>query len=212
LDYPHGDKGVVGDPVDANVARQHPQDYLDGLKCTGDNCAGRSGYCPVRHQRDRGGCHRQHAGSRWMRLGCRSRFFQCLEKNSDAYAWLWKDHTSHAEALEITDAAKSSHPEYLAACGGAYSSEWYWAKLLHCSRVAPDVFEAAASWTELPDWIPAVLTGTQAPEQVKRCSCAAGHKGMFSPEWGGYPAEDFIASFDNGVLSKVRKTLKDEAF
>jgi L-ribulokinase len=210
FDYPHGDKGVVGDPVDANVARQHPQDYLDGLKYTVTTALAEAGIAPSAIK----GIGVDATASTPIPVdasGMPLAFLPMFGKNSDAYAWLWKDHTSHAEALEITDAAKSSHPEYLAACGGAYSSEWYWAKLLHCSRVAPDVFEAAASWTELPDWIPAVLTGTQAPEQVKRCSCAAGHKGMFSPEWGGYPAEDFIASFDNGVLSKVRKTLKDEA-
>ncbi|MBL7016399.1 MAG: ribulokinase [Kiritimatiellales bacterium] len=211
FDYSHGDKGVVTDPADANVARQHPQDYLEGLKHTVKTALAEAGIDPSAIKGigvDATSSTPIPVDETGMALALKPEFAD----NPNAYAWLWKDHTSHAEALEITEAAGSSHPEYLAACGGAYSSEWYWSKLLHCSRVAPDVFETAASWTELPDWIPAVLTGTQAPDQVKRCSCAAGHKGLFSPEWDGYPAEDFIASFDNGVLSKVRKTLKDEAF
>jgi len=126
-------------------------------------------------------------------------------------AWLWKDHTSYREAAEITAMAKAKYPEYLAKCGGVYSSEWFWAKLLHCSRVAPDVFDAAHTWVELADWIPAILTNTTAPGEIKRCICAAGHKAMFNPAWGGYPNADFIGSFDDGILLDVRATLPDEA-
>jgi len=58
-------------------------------------------------------------------------------------SWLWKDHTGHAEAAEITALAAKERPQYLAKCGGTYSSEWFFSKVLHCLRVAPDVFDAA---------------------------------------------------------------------
>jgi L-ribulokinase len=125
--------------------------------------------------------------------------------------WLWKDHTAFREAAEITRAAESSYPQYLAKCGGIYSSEWFWAKLLHCARTDRKVFDAAHTWVELADWIPAVLTGTTAPSHVQRCICAAGHKAMFNPAWGGYPDPAFIAMFDDGVLSAVRATLPSTA-
>ena len=131
--------------------------------------------------------------------------------NPNAMAWLWKDHTAYREAAEITEAAQVAHPEYLAKCGGTYSSEWFWAKLLKCARTDSAVFEAAASWVELADWVPASLTGTTSLDQVKRCICAAGHKAMFNPSWGGYPETDFIGSFDDGVLSAVRGSLPDQA-
>lgn len=211
FNYPHGDKGVVIDSADSNVARQHPADYLDGLKVTVKTALAEAGVNPA----DIKGIGVDATASTpipvdeaGMPLALSTRF----ENNPDAYAWLWKDHSSHAEALEITARAQQTHPEYLAACGGAYSSEWFWSKLLHCSRVAPEVFSAAHTWVELPDWIPAILTGTQIPASIKRCLCAAGHKGLYSPEWGGYADENFIGSFDAGVLSRVRQTLPDKAF
>ena len=108
-------------------------------------------------------------------------------KNPAAMAWLWKDHTGVAEAAEITALAKSIRPHYLAKCGGTYSSEWFFSKILHCLRVDPEVFDAAYTWVEHADWLPAVLTGTEAPGKLRRCRCAAGHKAMFNDTWGGYP-------------------------
>ena len=211
FNYPHGDHGVVIDPADVNVARQHPQDYLDGLKHVVKAALAKASVDPS----DIKGMGVDATASTPIPVdesGMPLAFLPEFAGNPDAYAWLWKDHTSHAEALEITEKAQQTHPQYLAACGGAYSSEWYWSKLLRCSRVAPEVYDAAATWTELPDWIPAVLTGTQAPETLKRCLCAAGHKGMYSPEWGGYASDEFLSTLDNGVLSKVRKTLPEKAF
>ena len=90
-------------------------------------------------------------------------FERRFAKNPAAMAWLWKDHTGVAEAAEITALAKKIRPQYLAKCGGTYSSEWFFSKILHCLRAAPEVFDAAASWIELADYIPAALTGTEAP-------------------------------------------------
>ncbi|MBA7477291.1 Ribulokinase [subsurface metagenome] len=134
-----------------------------------------------------------------------------FKDNPNACAWLWKDHTSHAEAAEITELAGKEHPEYLAKCGGTYSSEWFFSKILHCLRVDPGVFDAAYTWVECADYVPAVLTGTTDPKQIKRCRCAAGHKAMFSDSWGGYPAKEFLSKLDP-KLGELRRTLSDETY
>ena len=212
FNYPTGDMGVVIDPKDPNVARQHPADYLKGIEETltealeqaaqiDPDCAAKVVGIGV----DTTGSTPIPVDAAGEALALKDEF----KDNPNAMGWLWKDHTSYREAAEITEAAKASHPEYLAKCGGTYSSEWYWAKLLKCARADAEVFEAAASWVEMADWIPAVLTGTTALDQVKRCICAAGHKAMFNPAWGGYPDKEFIASFDNGILAKTRESLPD---
>ena len=211
FDYPHGDMGVITDPRDPHVARQHPADYLAGIEATvtkalkqagGDAAANVAGIGI-----DTTGSTPIPVDSAGEALALKPGFGD----NPNAMAWLWKDHTGYREAVEITEAAKATHPEYLAKCGGTYSSEWFWAKLLCCARTDRAVFDAAHTWVETADWIPAVLTGTTAPDLVKRCICAAGHKAMFNSEWGGYPDATFIASFDDGVLAGVRATLPDTA-
>ena len=137
-------------------------------------------------------------------------FQKKFANNPNAMAWLWKDHTSVVEADEITAAARKKKPEYLAKCGGTYSSEWFWAKILRCSRVAPGVFRAAHSWVELADYVPAFLTGTEHPDDFTACVCAAGHKAMYSADWGGYPKKTFLKSIDP-KLADVRDSLQKEA-
>jgi L-ribulokinase len=127
-----------------------------------------------------------------------------------ANAWLWKDHTGHAEAAEITDLARKSRAPYLKKCGGTYSSEWYWSKILHCKRANPEVFEAAYAWVELADFIPGFLTGNLDPHSVPRCICAAGHKAMYNDQWGGLPSKRFLARLDPG-LPTVRARYADRA-
>jgi L-ribulokinase len=125
--------------------------------------------------------------------------------------WLWKDHTGYAEATQITELASRIRPHYLSKIGGVYSSEWWWSKILHCKKTAPDVFEAARSWMEICDWIPAVLVGTTAPDQVKRSICAAGHKAMFNASWQGLPDEEFLEALSPG-LGSLRPRLYDTAY
>ena len=211
FNYPHGDLGVVVDPKDPHVARQHPADYLSGIEQTVTEALKQAGAGVAENVVgigvDSTGSTPIPVDASGKALALRPEFGD----NPNAMAWLWKDHTSYKEAAEITEKVKAVRPEYLAKCGGTYSSEWYWAKLLKCSRTDSAVFDAAASWVELADWVPAVLTGTTALDQVKRCICAAGHKAMFNAAWGGYPAEGLLAWFDEGALSKVRETLPDAA-
>lgn len=214
FDYPHGEAGIILDAKDPNLARQHPADYMEGASAAVrgalQDAAKKAGFSPDQVI----GIGVDTTGSTPLPVDEKGEplaFQDAFKNNPAAMAWLWKDHTSFAEAAEITEKAASAHPEYLAKCGGVYSSEWFWAKLLHCQRSAPEVFSAAYTWVECADWIPALLTGTIAPGKVKRCICAAGHKAMANPGWGGYPDADFLASLDM-ALARVRKTLPDTLY
>jgi L-ribulokinase len=133
-----------------------------------------------------------------------------FSKNPAAMAWLWKDHTGVAEAGEITELARKVRPQYLAKCGGTYSSEWFFSKILHCLRTTPEVFDAAHLWVECADWIPAMLTGTEAPDQLTVGVCAAGHKAMYSDDWGGYPDAEFLSMLDP-KMGALRSRLRSKA-
>jgi L-ribulokinase len=126
-------------------------------------------------------------------------------------AWLWKDHTGVTEAAEITELARRIRPQYLAKCGGTYSSEWFFSKILRCLRTSPEVFDAAHLWVECADWIPAMLTGTEAPDRLTVGICAAGHKAMYSDEWGGYPDAEFLSQLDP-KLGELRSRLRPKAY
>jgi len=209
--YPHGRAGILLDGRDPDVARQHPQDYLDGAEAviTGvlSSASARPGFSPDQVV----GIGVDTTGSTPIpvdALGTPLALLPEFDGNLDALVYLWKDHTGHAEAAEITALAARLRPHYLAKCGGTYSAEWYWAKVLRCLRAAPDVFGAAATWVEHADWLPAVLTGETRPEDIKRGICAAGHKAMFHPDWGGYPDEEFLATLDPRLVP-LRRSLPD---
>ena len=133
------------------------------------------------------------------------------KKNLNAQCWLWKDHTSVTEAAQITELAALHRPHFIAKCGNTYSSEWFFSKLWHCLNVAPEVFDAAESWVEFCDWIPAVLVGDTRPGNVKRGVCAAGHKAMYCQEWGGLPDAEFLSLLDPRMAA-LRDRLYTEAF
>ena len=134
-----------------------------------------------------------------------------FKDNLNAYSWMWKDHTSHKEAEYITKVISDMRPKYLDKIGGAYSSEWFWAKILHCRNIDKDVFDSAYTWLELSDYIPAVLADISDASVVKRNVCAAGHKGLYSNEWGGFPDVEFIEALHPDLL-KVFETLPKETF
>ncbi|MCK5815495.1 MAG: ribulokinase [Flavobacteriaceae bacterium] len=134
-----------------------------------------------------------------------------FKNNLNAYAWMWKDHTSHKEADFITKVCGEIRPKYLDKIGGAYSSEWFWAKILRCKNVDQKVFDAAYTWVELSDYIPAVLGGVSDVDQLKRNVCAAGHKGLYSDDWNGFPDAEFIETLHPDLL-KVLNTLPKKTF
>ena len=213
--YAHGDAGIIIDSRDTNLARHHPQDYIDGCEAVmkgavADATKREPGFGAAKIIGigvDTTGSTPLPVDKDGTPLALKTEF----ANNPAACAWLWKDHTSHREAVEITSLAAKSRPQFLAKCGESYSSEWYWSKLLHCARTAPEVFEAAYTWVEVTDWVPAFLTGTEAPAKLKRGICAAGHKAMFHTSWGGYPDVDFLRTLDPR-LERVRKNLPDVAY
>lgn len=205
--YPSGVSGVFYDENDVNLARQHPQDYVDGFYAAVKEVI--AGIDPSQIV----GLGVDTTGSSPMPVdkdGTPLAFLTQFHDNLAAMTWLWKDHTSYAEAAEITRMASQQNLPYLAKCGGTYSSEWFWSKILHCARTAPEVFAAADSWVECADWIPGFITGTSNPRTLKRSICAAGHKAMFAEEWGGLPSREFLSSLDPR-LAELRDRLFQQA-
>jgi L-ribulokinase len=197
--YPSGEAGILLDPKDPNLARQNPADYIEGFFQSVSEAV-------TAARRDREfavenvvGVGVDTTGSTPLPVdaqGTPLAMKPAFRKNLAAHAWLWKDHTSIAEAAEITEKAGKHRDGYLSKCGGTYSSEWFWSKALHCKRTAPKVFEAAAAWVELADFIPGYITGNTAPHTMPRGICAAGHKAMYHEQWGGLPKKAFLKSLD----------------
>jgi L-ribulokinase len=126
-------------------------------------------------------------------------------ENPNAMFVLWKDHTSVQEAAEINRHAQNASTNYLQYVGGIYSSEWYWAKLLHTLRTDETIGKSCYSWVEHCDWIPFLLTGGAEAGQIKRGVCSAGHKALWSPVFGGFPPDSFFSSLDPMLTGFVNR-------
>ncbi len=204
--YPRWTEGRYCEPA-SNQFRQHPLDYLEGLKHTitsaiskgPPGCAERvaaisidtTGSTPIAIDKD------------GAALSLRPDF----ANNPNAMFILWKDHTAVAEADEINQVARTwGGIDFTRYVGGVYSSEWFYAKILHILRHDEKVRREAYSWVEHCDWLPAVLCGTTAPQELKRGVCAAGHKALWHESWGGLPSEDFFQSLDP-LLTGLRERL-----
>jgi L-ribulokinase len=119
---------------------------------------------------------------------------------------LWKDHTATKEAEEINAHATKFPVNYLQFVGGIYSSEWFWAKLLHILREDEAIRKNIHSFVEHCDWIPFVLTGGNDATKLKRGVCSAGHKALWAAEFGGLPPNEFFKSLDpvlDGITAKL---------
>lgn len=131
-------------------------------------------------------------------------------ENPNAMFILWKDHTAVEEAEEITDLARSwNGPDYTKYVGGIYSSEWFWAKILHTIRNDDTIRNAAYSWVELCDWIPYTLTGGDDIHEMKRSRCAAGHKAMWHEEFDGLPSKEYLEQLDPELADLRDRLFKD---
>jgi len=207
--YKRWGRGMYCSPVE-NRFRQHPADYLEGLEESVTHALGgvskevresvigigvdTTGSTPAPVDRD------------GTLLALRDEF----SDNPNAMFVLWKDHTAVEEADEINKAARSwGGTDFTKYSGGVYSSEWFWAKILHVLRTDKKVGKEAFSWVEHADWIPAVLTGDTDPLKIKRSRCAAGHKAMWHAEWGGLPSEEYLVKVDP-LLGGLRERLYEE--
>lgn len=192
--------------------RQHPQDHLDSLTAAVRAClkqAGKQAAAQVV------GIGVDTTGSSPLPLaadGTALAFHPEFSEDPDALCVLWKDHTAADEAEEINALAHGGEfPDYTQWSGGIYSSEWFWAKILHVLRANKRVARAAHTWIEHCDWVPAVLAGIGDPAQIKRSRCAAGHKAMWHPSWGGLPSSEFLARLDPRLAELRARLYTDTA-
>jgi L-ribulokinase len=214
IDYPSGAQGVLLDPKDGLLARQRPGDYVFGLEESIKGAIAEARGKPDFDASKLVGIGLDTTGSSPIPVDGQNRPLALSEKwraDLNAQCWLWKDHTSWREAAKITELCANLRPQYIAKCGGVYSSEWFWAKLWHCLNVAPETFNAAFSWVELADWAPSVLAGVADPRLVKRGVCAAGHKALYSDDWGGLPDKEFLSAL-NPRLAELRDRLYEKAY
>lgn len=194
-EYPRWMEGKYCDSA-KRMFRQHPQDYIDALEVSVNEAVRNAGKGAAECIRaiafDTTGstpCPVDEDGSPLALL-------PEFSDNPNAMFYLWKDHTAIEEAKEVNKALSNFEGENYTRFQGTYSSEWYWAKILHGSRVDEAVKEKAYSWVEHCDWIPALLTGRTKPETMYRCSCAAGHKALWHSDFGGLPSKECLESID----------------
>lgn len=203
-EYQRWMRGDYCDPQ-KGMFRQHPQDYIDALEDAVREAIASAGKevknsikaisvdttgstpCPV----DENGTP----------LALLPEFCE----NPNAMFYLWKDHTAIREAKEINHELSNFEGEDYTRFQGTYASEWYWAKILHGIRTDDRVREKAYHWVEHCDWIPALLSGRTKPEEMYRCSCAAGHKALWHSDFNGLPSARCMGKIDPYLGEMVRR-------
>ena len=179
-----------------NQFRQHPLDYVEGLEYTIKSCLQQAGPAIAANVK---AISVDTTGSTPVavdKTGTPLALLPAFEQNPNAMFVLWKDHTGTGEAAEINEHAKKFDINYLQFVGGIYSSEWFWAKLLHILRADSEVANATYSWVEHCDWIPFLLSGGKDANQLKRGVCSAGHKALWSKDFNGLPPDEFFTTLD----------------
>ncbi|HPT31468.1 MAG TPA: ribulokinase [Prolixibacteraceae bacterium] len=210
FNYPRWAQGQYCDPA-KNQFRQHPSDYLEGLEYTITEALKQ---LPPEVAENVVGISVDTTGSTPIAVDERGTPLSLtpgFENNPNAMFVLWKDHTGVKEAAEINALSSKWAVDYTQYEGGIYSSEWFWAKILHVLREDTGVLRAAYSWVEHCDWIPAILTGKTNPLTLKRSRCAAGHKAMWHEAFGGLPSEEFLTALDP-LLAGLRGRLFKDTF
>jgi L-ribulokinase len=206
--YERWAKGLYCNPS-INQYRQHPQDYVDGLIISIKACIKNLDKPIVENIV---GLSIDTTGSTPIAVNKEGTPLALTAKhaeNPNAMFVLWKDHTAAPEAKEINEHAKKYATNYLEFVGGIYSSEWYWAKLLHILRIDKTVEEDIYTWVEHCDWIPYLLTGEKDASKLKRSVCSAGHKALWAEKFDGYPPISFFSELDP-KLEKLVASLSKE--
>jgi L-ribulokinase len=193
--YPRWSAGRYCEPRE-NRFRQHPLDYLEALEsAVRAALAEATGAGKRVAERVRGLCADTTGSTPCLADGKGQPLAldPAFAEEPDAMFILWKDHTSVAQAERINRLARTwGGEDYTKYEGGIYSSEWFWAKVLRVAETNPAVASQAVTIVEHCDWIPAVLTGVEDHQQIKRSRCAMGHKAMWHASWGGYPPPRFF--------------------
>ncbi|MFP9113343.1 ribulokinase [Flavobacterium sp. RHBU_3] len=208
--YARWKKGMYCD-APSNRFRQHPLDHIEGLEKTIKSvvatsevnpesvvgiCIDTTGSSPVPVTQD----------------GTPLALVPGFEENPNAMMVLWKDHTSIKEAGEINALAASwGGEDFTKYEGGIYSSEWFWAKILHIVREDEAVKNAAYTWMEHCDLMTYLLADQKDLKTFKRSRCAAGHKAMWHESWNGLPPEEFLSQL-HPYLATLRGNLYDETY
>ena len=194
-----------------NQFRQHPLDHIEGLESTIKTVVSKSNVDP---KSVKGICIDTTGSSPIpaTKEGTPLALVKGFEENPNAMMVLWKDHTSIAEANEINElAATWGGEDYTKYEGGIYSSEWFWAKILHIVREDESIKKAAYTWLEHCDLMTFLLIDKPDLKSFKRSRCAAGHKAMWHADWNGLPSEDFLGRLDP-YLAQLRKNLYTETY
>jgi L-ribulokinase len=194
-----------------NQFRQHPLDHIEGLESTikavvaagkvdpsqiKSICIDTTGSSPIPVTED----------------GTPLALTKGFEHNPNAMMVLWKDHTAINEANEINElAANWGGENFTKYEGGIYSSEWFWAKILHVAREDEAVKNAAHTWMEHCDLMTYLLIDDKDLKSFKRSRCAAGHKAMWHEDWNGLPPGEFLGKLDP-YLATLRGNLYDETY
>jgi L-ribulokinase len=194
-----------------NQFRQHPLDHIEGLESTikyvvqnsavdpaliRSICIDTTGSSPVPVSKD----------------GIPLALTKGFENNPNAMMVLWKDHTAINEANEINELAENWGGEnFTKYVGGIYSSEWFWAKILHIAKQDEAVKNAAYTWMEHCDLMTYLLIDNKDLKSFKRSRCAAGHKAMWHEDWNGLPPEEFLEKL-HPYLATLRGRLYDETY
>lgn len=194
-----------------NQFRQHPLDHIEGLEHTIKSVVVQAGVAP---ETVKGICI-DTTGSSPMPIakdGTALAMVPGFEENPNAMMVLWKDHTAVKEANEINDLARSWRGEdFTKYEGGIYSSEWFWAKILHVARADKGVVDSTHTWMEHCDFITYLLADEKDLKKFKRSRCAAGHKAMWHESWGGLPEAEFLSKLDP-YLASLRENLYEETY
>ena len=209
--YSRWKEGKYCDPS-LNMFRQHPLDYIESLDIVISELVST---LPKGEAAKIKGIMADTTGSTPVavnREGLPLALLSEFSTNPNAMFVLWKDHTAVKEAVEINKKTKNwKGTDYTIYEGGIYSSEWFWAKILHILRKDEKIRENAFSWVEQCDWITAWLTGNTDPLVLKRSRCAAGHKAMWHESWDGLPSEEFLVELDP-LLKGLRKNLYEKTY
>lgn len=208
--FPRWADGNYCDPS-KNQFRQHPLDHLEGIEVTIRQVMEQSGV-PKAHVK---GICVDTTGSSPLPLdadGTPLALTPAFAENPNAMVVLWKDHTAIAEAEAINQLARAGNgPDYTQFVGGIYSSEWFWAKILHIARTDVQVRDAAWTWMEHCDFITYQLIADKNLETFPRSRCAAGHKAMWHASWGGLPPQSFLSELDP-YLGALRGRLYESTY